>query len=117
MAKRKKIDAKKLVKMVTDGVEQPAIMEDFGFKTSSQLKIAYANALMESGGAPKIKGARKHMKKKPINMKVSVNNRGTLTISKKIIQSMGIKPGETFEAKKTAGGIQLKTVKDQSKSE
>ncbi len=117
MAKRKKIDGKKLIKMVKDGVEQPTIINEFGFKTSSQLKIAYANALMETGDAPKIKGARKHMKKKPVNTKVSVNNRGTLTISKKIIESMGIKSGETFEAKKTAGGIQLKLVKDSAKAE
>lgn len=119
MAKRNKIDTKELLKMVKDGVEQTKIMEQFSFKSSTQLKIAYANALMESGEAPQIKGSGKRAEKKPLNIKIKVNKRGSLTISKKMIENMKIEIGTTFEAKKTASGIQLKkvVVKDESKVE
>lgn len=117
MPKHKKIDEKKLVQMVKEGTEQNEIMETFGFKTSTQLKVAYANALMETGDAPKIKGSGKRGRKKTVDMKVTVNKRGSLIISKKIIESMGIEIGAAFEAKKTASGIQLKKIIDKSGTE
>lgn len=114
MAKKKVIDTQALLKAVKDGVAQPDIMEEFGFKTSTQLKIAYANALMESGEAPKIKGVGQK-KKKPIDMKITVNNRGSLIIPKKLVEIMKVKVGETFEVKNTASGIQLKKIKVEEK--
>lgn len=117
MAKRKKVDAKKLVQMVKDEAEQTVIMDKFGFKTSTQLRLAYANALMKTGEAPMIKGAGRRGKNKPVDMKVSVNKRGSLNISKKIIERMNVEIGEVFEAKKTASGIQLKKVVDKSESD
>ena len=110
MAKRKKIDSKALLKMVKDGVEQPEIMNVLGIKTAAQLKVAYANALIETGEAPEIKGLKRRRKQKPVNMQISVNARGSLILSKKMINSMGIKPGQAFDVKKTASGIQLKFV-------
>ena len=108
MPKRKQIDGKALVKMIKEEATQADIMKKFGFKNSTQLKVAYANALMETGEAPEIKGKAKA--KKPVNTKVSVNSRGSLIIPKALIDSMEIKEGATFEAKKTPSGIQLKTV-------
>jgi len=110
MVKRKAIDTQALLKAVKDGVAQPEIMEQFGFKTSTQLKVAYANALIESGEAPKIKGAGQK-KKKALNMKIKMNSRGSLIIPKKLVDRMNVKVGETFEVKKTAAGIQLKKIK------
>ena len=110
MPKRKQIDNKDLLKMIKDGSPQPEIMEKFGFKNSTQLKVAYANALMETGGAPEIKGKGKTKKAKPVNTKVAVNGRGSLIIPKALIDSMKIKVGQAFEVKKTASGIQLKKV-------
>jgi hypothetical protein len=114
MAKRNTVDGKKLLQMIKEGVEQAEIMEQLGIKTSTQLKTAYANALMETGQAPTIKGAGKKAKKKPMNMKISVNKRGSLVVPRKMIESMGIKIGEPFEAKKTPSGIQLKKVVEKS---
>lgn len=110
MAKRKQIDGEALCKMIEEGAPQSEIMEMFGFKNSTQLKVAYANALMESGGAPKIKGKGRTKKVKPVNTKVAVNGRGSLIIPKVLIESMKIKEGQTFEVKKTASGIQFKNV-------
>jgi hypothetical protein len=108
MPKRKQIDNKALLKMIKEEVPQPEIMEKFGFKNSTQLKVAYANALMDTGEAPEIKGKGKRKTKKPVNTKVTVNGRGSLIIPKVLIGSMKIKEGQSFEAKKTPSGITLK---------
>ena len=110
MAKRKQIDSSALIKMIKEEKPQSEIMEKFGFKNSTQLKVAYANALMESGEAPMIKGKGRTKKAKPVNTKVAVNGRGSLIIPKALVDSMKIKEGQTFEVKKTASGIQLKKV-------
>ena len=108
MPKKKKIDGKALIKMIDDGTPQVEIMDKFGFKNSAQLKVAYINAMMDAGKAPKIKTGRKAKAATAVDTKVAVNKRGTLVIPKAVIQSFGLAEGETFEAKKTKGGIQLK---------
>jgi len=110
MPKRKVIDNKALVKLIKDEVNQSDIMEKFGFKNTTQLKVAYANALMDTGEAPAIKGKGRTKKVKPVDTKVSVNGRGSLIIPKALIEDMNVKPGATFEAKKTASGITLKSL-------
>ena len=110
MPRRKQIDGKDLLRMIKEGSPQPEIMEKFGFKNSTQLKVAYANALMETGEAPEIKGKGKTKKAKPVNTKVTVNGRGSLIIPKALIDSMKIKKGQAFEVKKVASGLQLKNV-------
>lgn len=106
MAKRKVIDAKALLKMINDGTPQSDIMKKFGFNNSTQLKVAYANALMESGEVKAIKGAPRRTK--PVDTKVSVNGRGSLIITKAIIESLNIEVGKTFEVKKSGSGLSLK---------
>ena len=110
MAKRKQINGKALLKMIEEGKPQPEIMEKFGFKNSTQLKVAYANALMESGGAPKIKGKGRTKKVKPVNTKITVNGKGSLVIPKALVDNMNIKVGQAFEVKKVPSGIQLKKI-------
>ena len=110
MPKRKQIDGKALCKMIGEGAPQSEIMETFGFKNSTQLKVAYANALMESGEAPKIKGKGRTKKVKPVNTKVAVNGRGSLIIPKALVDSMKIEADQAFNVKKVASGIQLKNV-------
>ena len=110
MPKRKQIDGKALCKMIEDGSPQSEVMEKFGFKNSTQLKVAYANALMDTGGAPEIKGKGKTKKAKPVNTKVAVNGRGSLIIPKALIDNMKIKKGQAFQVKKVASGLQLKNV-------
>jgi hypothetical protein len=107
MPKRKVIDNKALVKMIKDQANQSDIMEKFGFKNTTQLKVAYANALMDTGEAPQIKGKGRVKKPKEVDSKVSVNGRGSLIIPKVLVESMNIKPGATFEVKKSTKGISL----------
>ena len=101
MPRKKQVDNLALMQMVKEGVPQNKIMEKMGFKTSTQLKVAYANALMETGQAPPLKTGRA---KKPINVCVSVNPRGSLIIPKKLVEHLGLKPGANYEAHKSLGG-------------
>ncbi len=110
MPKRRQIDSKVLLEMIKNEIPQPEIMEKFGFKNSTQLKVAYANALMDTGEVAEIKGKGRTKKAKPVNTKVTVNGRGSLIIPKVLIESMKFEKGQVFQAKKTPSGIQLKKV-------
>ena len=110
MAKRKIIDNKKLIQMIQGGAVQQDILEKFGFKNSSQLKVAYANALMESGQAPVIKSGRGSGKATAVNKQIVVNKRGSLVIPKDLIEAYGFKEGDTFEARASKVGLSLRKV-------
>ena len=116
MPRKRKIDNAALLKMISDGVIQSEIMKKFGFKSSPQLKTAYANALMESGKAPEIKGQGRtgKGKDKPVKTEISVNARGSLVIPKALVEHLKIPEGQAFEVKQTASGsLQLKKVEIQ----
>jgi hypothetical protein len=108
MPKKKKIDSKKLIKMVQDGKEQKQIMSKFGFKNSSQLKVAYANALMDAGKVPEIQSSRGAKKAVGVKREVSVNKRGSLVIPKAIVEDLGLKQGAAFAVRPSKAGLSLK---------
>lgn len=110
MARRKEIDGKLLVKMIKDGVAQSDIMEKFGFNTSTQLKVAYTNALMEAGKVPEIQTPRGGKSSNGAKKEVSVSKRGSLVIPKDLIEELGFKEGDQFITRKTRAGISLKLV-------
>lgn len=110
MAKKKKIDNKKLVQEVQAGATAKELMDKFGFKTSTQAKVAYLNAAMEQGIVPEIKSGRGGSGKDAVSKDVVVNKRGSLIVPKKLVDEMGFKEGDTFEAGKTKAGISLKKI-------
>ena len=55
MAKKKTIENKEIIKAVQDGATTKELLDKFGFKTSTQAKMAYLNAAMEQGIVPEIK--------------------------------------------------------------
>jgi hypothetical protein len=110
MAKRKEFNAKRLLKMVKDGVAQSEMMEKFGFNTSTQLKVAYTNALMEAGEIPEIQSPRGGKPSNGVKKEVSVSKRGSLIIPKELIEELGFKEKDLFVAGKTKTGISLKLV-------
>lgn len=107
MPKRVRVDHDKLVKMVTEKTDQKKIMEHFGFKTATQLKVAYANALIQTGAAPAIKSARGAKAKKGISKQVAVGKRGSIIIPKALVEELGFKVGDGFLVKKTKAGVSL----------
>ena len=112
MAKGKKrdIDNEALLKMIKEGAQQSEILKAFGFNNSTQLKVAYANALIAAEEVPAIKGAGGR-KDKPVSTRVKVTKRGSLIIPKVLVDTLGIDEKQEFDVKKTATGISLKTVK------
>jgi hypothetical protein len=107
MPKKKALDAAKLLKMIDDEVPQAEIMKKMGFKTSTQLKTAYMSALIAEGKVPAIKGGRGAGKAGKVK-EVSVGKRGSIIISKELVESLGIGTGEKFVVRKTKLGIALK---------
>jgi hypothetical protein len=107
LPKKKKIDAKKLIKMVKDETPQPEIMKTFGFKNSVQLKNAYMNALIEAGTVPAIKSGRKTAKP-TVSNEVSVGKRGSIILPKGLVGELGFVENDKFLVRKTKSGISLK---------
>jgi len=109
MPKRMKVDYQELLKMIEQGVPQGEIMEKLGFKNSTQLKTAYANALMETGKAKKIVGG-KLGRKEMLSREVEINTRGSLILPKKLTESLGLQLGDRFKVRKSKTGLSLKQV-------
>lgn len=103
------MDEDSLLKMIDNGNIQTDIMKTFGFKNSSQLKVAYANALMNTGKATKLKGGRRSVAPAPTT--ISVNKRGSLIIPKALVENFGLQTGDCFEVKNTKAGIRLASIK------
>jgi hypothetical protein len=108
MPKKKAVDAAKLIKMIEDETPQADILKKMGFKSSMQLKAAYMNALVAEGKVTPIKGGRGGGKTQKAKT-VGVGKRGSIVISKDLVESMGL-GGEKFVVRKTKAGIALKRV-------
>jgi len=110
MPKRKVVDHAKLIKMVQDGVGQSDIMKKFGLGTATQLKVAYANALIQSGQAPAIKGGRGAEKKEKAAKQIKVGKRGSIIIPAEMVSELGISAKGKFTVRKSKSGVALKKV-------
>ena len=107
MPAKKKVDYKKLVKVVESGKPQAEIIKEFKFKTATQFKNHYLNALMEAGKAPEIQTSRASAKAAPAK-EVVVGKRGSVVIAKGLVGEMGFAEGDKFAVRKTKAGISLK---------
>ena len=107
MPKKKAVDTKALVKMVEAGETQADIMKKFGFKTSTQLKTAYMNALIENGKITAIKGGRGKGKAAKVKL-LGVGKRGSIVIPKELVDKLGVSADQKFIVRKTKAGIALK---------
>ena len=108
MPKRKIVDHSKLIQMVQDGVNQSEIMKKFKFGTATQLKVAYANALIQSGQAPAIQGGRGAGKKAKEAKQVHVGQRGSIIIPAEMVSELGISAEDQFTVRKSKAGVALK---------
>ncbi len=107
MPKKKSVEAAKLIKMIDDELPQSEIMKKMGFKTSTQLKTAYMNALIAEGKVPAIKGGRGAGKAAKVKA-IGVGKRGSIIISKELVDTMGFGAKDKFIVRKTKTGIALK---------
>jgi hypothetical protein len=109
MPRKKALDTAKLIKMVEDETPQAEIMKKMGFKTSTQLKTAYMGALIAEGKVPAIKSGREAGKAQRAKS-IGVGKRGSIVISKDLVESLGIGTGDKFAIRKSKAGIALKKV-------
>lgn len=107
MPRKKALDTAKLIKMIEDETPQAEIMKKMGFKTSTQLKTAYMGALIAEGKIPGIKGGRGAGRVSKVKA-IGVGKRGSIVISKDLVESFGIGAGDKFTVRKTKAGIALK---------
>ena len=109
MPAKKKVDYKKLLKAVESGKPQADIIKEFKFNTAAQFKNHYLAALIEAGKAPEIVTSR-DFSKSTIEKETSVSKRGSVVISKGLIEEMGFAEGDKFTVRKTKAGISLKKI-------
>lgn len=109
MPAKKKIDGAKLISMVESGEHQKDIMQAFKFNTTAQFKSHLLDEYMKVGKVPEVKSGR--LKKASGNAKEAlVSKRGSVVISKAMIDEMGFGIGEKFTVRKTKSGISLRKV-------
>jgi ABC-type transporter Mla maintaining outer membrane lipid asymmetry ATPase subunit MlaF len=109
MPKRKTVDAAKLIKLIEDETPQAEIMKKMGFKTSTQVKTAYMNALVEAGKVTAIKGGRGAGKAEKVKL-IRVGKKGSIIIPAEKVAELGIGAKDKFSVRKTKAGIALKKV-------
>jgi ABC-type transporter Mla maintaining outer membrane lipid asymmetry ATPase subunit MlaF len=109
MPKRKTVDAAKLIKLIEDETPQAEIMKKMGFKTSTQVKAAYMNALVEAGKVTAIKGGRGAGKGEKVKL-IGVGKKGSIIIPAEKVAELGIGAKDKFAVRKTKAGIALKKV-------
>ena len=109
MPAKKKVDYKKLIDAVKSGKPQSEIIKEFKFNTATQFKNHYLNALIEAGEAPEIQTRSASAKKAPAK-EAAVSKRGSIVISKALIDDMGFAEGDQFAVRKTKAGISLKKI-------
>jgi bifunctional DNA-binding transcriptional regulator/antitoxin component of YhaV-PrlF toxin-antitoxin module len=113
VAKKKLVEHNALVQAVEMGRQKAEIMEKFGIKSQAALKVDYFNALVALGKIQDIKSGRKPKK---IDNKISINNRGSIVIPKKLVDSLELDESDTFEVLKNGPGLLLKKVEKPPKT-
>jgi hypothetical protein len=107
MPRKKALDAAKLIQLIEDETPQAEIMKKMGFKTSMQLKTAYMNALIAEGKVSAIKGGRAAGKKAKVK-EIGIGKRGSIILSKELVESLGIDSNDKFIVRKTKSGLALR---------
>ena len=105
MPRKKQIDEAALMQMIKDGIPESRILPHFGFKTRTQLKIAYLNALVGAGKVTPLNSACTGAGQ--ADSTISVNKLGNLIIPKALIEGLGIEEGDLFDVTKTSMGLAL----------
>lgn len=107
MPKKKALGTAKLIEMVKAETSSAEIMKKMGFKTSTQLKAAYMSALIAEKKVPAIMGGRGAGKADKVK-EVGVGKKGSIIISKELVESLGIGAKDKFTVRKTKLGVALK---------
>jgi len=102
----------KVLDRVKKGIPDKEIMNEFGIKTKATLKKMYYDALVEAGKIKDITTARQAKKQEQVKKTVGVTKRGTISISKKIVDDLGFQEGDKFTVSKRKDSIILRKETD-----
>jgi bifunctional DNA-binding transcriptional regulator/antitoxin component of YhaV-PrlF toxin-antitoxin module len=105
--RKKLVEHNALVQAIEMGNSKEMVMEKFGYKSLSALKVAYLNALV---ALDKIPGLNDTGKVKKIDDRVQINSRGSLVIPKKLVDYLGLNESDSFKVEKNGTGLYLKKV-------
>lgn len=110
MPKKKMVDLDKLYDAIQAKMPSKEIMKKFGLKTSAQVKALYLDALIARGDAKPIqaRGARRDDSKE--SKEIVVNKRGSLVVTRELVEEMGFKIEDGFSVRKTKVGVSLKKI-------
>lgn len=111
MPRKKQVDSEKLIEAIESGQPSAEIMKQFGINTSTQLKSLYMDALMEVERVPVIISGKKGPK--PRDKKANelrINKRGSLVVTREMIEEMGFSIGDQFSLTKSEKGLSLKKI-------
>ena len=106
MPPKKSIDEAALLKMIADGISQKELLSRFEFRSPTQLKVAYLNALIGAGKVQALNTGRTSSAG-PINDTIIVNQRGSLIVPKALVTHLGLQTGDMFDVTKTDAGLAL----------
>lgn len=109
MPRKKVVDGATLVAAINSGMPVKEILAKFGIKTSTQLKSLYLDALVEQGTVRHISGRSKAgVEAQTDSAAVKVNKRGSVVVSRALVEEFGFSVGDCFTARRTKAGISLK---------
>jgi bifunctional DNA-binding transcriptional regulator/antitoxin component of YhaV-PrlF toxin-antitoxin module len=107
MPRKKLVEHNALVQAIEMGTSKQELMEKFGYKSPSALKVAYVNALIALN---KVSSVNKERVVKKVDNKIQINSRGSLVIPKKLVDSLGLDESDVFKVEKNGSGLYLKKV-------
>lgn len=117
MARGKKslVEHNALVQAIEMDKSLEEINQKFEFKNSTQLKLAYVNALIALGRIVAPPTASRGKAKKPVDRNVTVNGQGSLIIPKALVQELEIDSETRFEVEKSPDGISIQPAEEKPK--
>ena len=106
MARRIKVDPDKLVKMVQEGTVEKEVLEKFGLDSINQFKVARVKALNRTEQTAKSRSTAAASAR--LSGRVKVSKRGSIAISRKLVEALGFQIGDTFQVSPSKAGLSLK---------
>ncbi|MEW6263747.1 MAG: hypothetical protein AB1641_11795 [Thermodesulfobacteriota bacterium] len=108
MPRKKTVNTEKLFKAIEQGTPAKEIMNKFQIKTSAQLKALYLDALVAQGQVKGIAGRTGGGPAAKKAKNIMVNKRGSLVITREMVEEFGFKTEDVFSIRKTKAGVSLK---------
>ncbi len=103
MARRRKVDASKLIEAVKDGRLDKDVMDRYGVEARPKKDASGRRRRARRGSGP--------VNFFPfLDVELKINKRGSLVLSRSLMEELGFEEGDDFIARKTKIGISLRKI-------